>query len=203
MKKIDVDPARLTQGTLRGEVLASTSVAQYHIPVLSNDQQNGVAAYNTEIRLALQDAFVVSEIYIGFGVPASATDNAWKLGTFDDASLLTTANSPKQIINLYNGFMQVAFNNNVVLPNWDIYRHYVAPFTQGLVGVTAQTVFPITQFRGAEDAFYPVEPNLVFNGAGNIDVRLVLPSAIGTLTTNTRIVAIFRGVKAQNVTTIN
>jgi hypothetical protein len=203
VNKIGVDPARLTQGTLRGEVLATTTTANYHIPVLSNDQVNGVGAYNTEIRLALQDAFVVSDIYIGYGVPTSSTDNAFKLGTFDDASILTTANSPRAIINMYNGYMQVNFNNNTVLPNWDIYRHYIAPFTQGLVGVTAQTVFNVTQMRGAEDGFFPVEPNLVFNGAGNIDVRLVLPSAISTLTPLTRLIVIFRGVKAQNVTTIN
>lgn len=202
---INFDEARLTQGIIRGEVLANTTSASYHIPVLINDTQNGTASgFNTEVRLALQDAFVVSEIYIGWGVPANATDTKFIPGAFDDVSVLTTAGAAAAIRTLYNGTMQISINNNVVVPSWDILRHYNAPITQGGVGITAQTVFPVSQQRGAEDGFYPMEPNVVLSGAGNIDLRLNLPAAIGTLQAGgfQRLIVMLRGVKAQNVTSV-
>ena len=62
-----VDQAVLTQSYLRSEVALSTSIANYHLPVLVNDTQNGAVRVN-ERRLNLQDIFVTSEIAVLIGV---------------------------------------------------------------------------------------------------------------------------------------
>ena len=103
---------------------------------------------------------------------------------------------------LYNGSMQITVNNQTILPNWDIFRHYFVPQTQAQVGITAQTVFPIDQNDGSSYGFVPVEPNLLLNGAANIVANLNLPGAISTVVANSRIVLLFRTILAQNVTSV-
>jgi hypothetical protein len=76
------------------------------------------------------------------------------------------------------------------------------PQTQGGIGITAQTNLPIDQVDASENGFYPIEPNLLLNGAANIVANLVLPAAISTVKANSRIVCIFRTILAQNVTSV-
>jgi len=75
-----VDHAKITQSYLRSEVALSTSSANYHIPVLVNDTQNGAVRIN-ERRLNLQDIFVATEWSVTFGI-GSATTTAAKLYSF-------------------------------------------------------------------------------------------------------------------------
>jgi hypothetical protein len=103
---------------------------------------------------------------------------------------------------LYNGFLSIQVNNQNVLPSYDIRRSYYVPQTQGGVGITAQTVFPVDQFDAADNGFYPIEPNLLLNGGANIVASIVLPAAIATVKANSRIVAIFRTILCQNVTSV-
>lgn len=200
--RVEYDPTRLTQGYIRSEAALNIVNGSFHIPILANDMQNG-NSFNTEQRLALQDAFVVAEIGIFFAKPSGAAATNFKLVTFDDLSVFSTANTATSLLTAYNGNLQVSINNNVVIPTWDIARHYESPMTQGGVGITAQTVFPVSQNRLSEQGFYPVEPNLVLNGAGNINVTAIFPSSLAAVEANQRIVVIFRGIKAQNVTSVN
>ena len=79
---IDVSDAKLTQSELRCEVLASTNQNQYTFQVLAN-KSNGspVGTFNTEKRLELQDAIVVSEIGMYNCLPASNTDDQFAIYT--------------------------------------------------------------------------------------------------------------------------
>jgi hypothetical protein len=55
----------------------------------------------------------------------------------------------------------------------------------------------------AEDGFYPAEPNIVLVGSKKNILQLVMPNALATVTANSRVVCIVRGILAQNVTPVN
>ena len=194
-----VDQAVLTQSYLRSEVAISTSIANYHIPVLVNDTQNGSVRVN-EKRLNLQDIFVASEISVQIGVGAGTSTKA-QLYTYPNGSIFTSS-TDDDLWSIYNGFLNLTINNQQVLPAWDVYRHYCAPQTQGGVGITAQTVFPVDQNDASADGFYPVEPGIVMNGAANINFQLTANGAPASVLSNSFICVIQRGILLQNVTTV-
>jgi len=194
----------LSQSYLRSEVQMSTSTTSYHIPILVNDNQNGAnSSYNTSFLLQLQDAFVVSSIFIGWGNPASATDTEWFPQTYGSAQAVPGASAAaiaKSLYTLYQGNLQIVVNNRQILTGWDIQRHYFVPQTQQ-IAATAITA-NLNQVDYSENGFYPVEPNLVLVGSKNNQVSINLPSAIATIPTYGRIVCVFRGILAQNATSV-
>jgi len=194
-----VEHAKLTQSYLRSEVALSTSIANYHLPVLVNDTQNGASRVN-EKRLNLQDIFVTTEIAVLIGV-GSATNTKAPLYTYPNQSIFTAA-TDDDLLSIYNGYLNLTINNEQVLPAWDVLRHYFVPQTQGGVGITAQTVFPIDQWAASQDGFYPVEPGIVMNGAANINFQLTANGAPATVLANSFICVIQRGILCQNVTTV-
>ena len=194
-----VDQAVLTQSYLRSEVALSTSVANYHIPVLVNDTQNGSVRVN-EKRLNLQDIFVTSEIAVLIGVGAATTTTA-ALYTYPNGQIFTSA-TDTDLLAIYNGSLNLTVNNAQVLPAWDVLRHYFVPQTQGGVGVTAQTIFPVDQVDSSTNGFYPVEPGIVMNGAANINFQLTANGGPATILSNSFICVIQRGILLQNVTTV-
>lgn len=194
-----VDQAVLTQSYIRSEVALSTSIANYHIPVLVNDTQNGAVRVN-EKRLNLQDIFVASEIAVLIGVGAGTSTKA-ALYTYPNGVIFTSA-TDDDLLSIYNGSLNLTINNQQVLPAWDVYRHYYVPQTQGGVGITAQTIFPVDQNDASVNGFYPVEPGIVMNGAANINFQLTANGAPATILSNSFICVIQRGILLQNVTTV-
>lgn len=199
----DVSQAVLTQSYVRSEVAISSSVTNYRLPIVINDTTNGSTAFNTERRVQLQDIHVCSELYIGICSPSSSTDAAFPLLTYPSTATNAFSAAQADALNtLYNGFLTIQVNNQNILPAWDIARHYFVPQTQGGVGITAQTVLPIDQVDLSQNGFIPVEPNLLLNGAANIVANIILPAAISSIKADSRIVAIFRTILAQNVTSV-
>jgi hypothetical protein len=194
-----VEHAKLTQSYLRSEVALSTSIANYHIPVLVNDTQNGASRVN-EKRLNLQDIFITTEIAVLIGVGA-ATNTKAQLYTYPNGTIFTTA-TDDDLWSIYNGYLNLTINNEQVLPAWDVLRHYFVPQTQGGVGITAQTIFPVDQWAASQDAFYPVEPGIVMNGAANINFQLTANGAPASVLANSFICVMQRGILCQNVTTV-
>jgi len=194
-----VDQAVLTQSYLRSEVALSTSIANYHLPVLVNDTQNGAVRTN-ERRLNLQDVFITTELGLFIGVGSSTSTKAI-LYTYPNATIFTAA-TDDDLWSIYNGYLNLTVNNQNILPAWDALRHYYAPQTQQGVGVTAQTVFPIDQVDFSEQTYYPVEPNIVMNGAANINFQLTANGAPATVLSNSFICVIQHGILCQNVTTV-
>jgi hypothetical protein len=198
----DVSQAVLTQSYVRSEVAISSSVTNYRLPIVITDTANG-AAFNTEKRVQLQDVAVVSSLFIGLGVPSSSTDAAFPVLSYPSTSTNQfTSAQADAALTLYNGFFTMQVNNQNIVPAWDILRHYYVPQTQGGVGITAQTVFPIDQWDAGDNGFYPVEPNILLNGGANIVANIVLPAAISSVASNSRIIAIFRTILCQNVTSV-
>jgi len=195
----NVSQAVCTQSFVRSEVALSTTQANYRIPVLANDTQ--AASFNTESRLALQDVMVINEIGIFLASPSSATDATYLLYSNANASVFTT--SAAAASTLWNSSFNVSVNNQVVIPNWDVYRHYFVPFAQnGVLPFTGATVLPRDSQDGSNSGFYPTEPNFILNGAANIQAFITLPAAMATVVANSRIVVIWRGIKLQNVTSV-
>lgn len=194
----DTSHAVATQSYLRSEVLLATTSASYNVPVLINDNRNGAPTVR-EQRLQLQDLFVCSELSMFLVSGASTAGNA-PAYEYPDVSVFTTGAA--QLFNVYNGKLQIVANNQQILPAWDLLKHYFAPFTQKGVGVTAQTVFPINQADFSVDITYPVEPNIVLNGAANYQITMNLPAAPTTLDANTYVAFLWRGILLQNCTTV-
>jgi hypothetical protein len=191
----------LSQSYIRSEVAMSTTTTTYHVPILVNDNQNGAtSSYNTSNLLNLQDAFVVSGIYIGWAAPGSATDTEFIPQTFNDGQIASSAAIAKSLYTLYNGNLQIVVNNRQILTGWDIMRHFFVPQTQQ-IAATGQTS-NMSQVDFSENGFYPVEPNLVLVGSKNNQVSINLPSAIANIPTYGRIVCVFRGILAQNATSV-
>lgn len=193
------EQAVLTQSYLRSEVALSTAVANYHLPILVNDTQNGASRVN-EKRLNLQDIFITTEIGVFIGVGAGTSTKA-QLYSYPDGVKFTAA-TDDDLWSIYNGYLNLSVNNQNVLPAWDVLRHYYAPQTQAGVGVTAQTIFPVNQIDFSEQTYYPVEPNIVLNGAANLNFQLTANGAPATILADSFICVIQHGILCQNVTTV-
>ena len=201
---INQQEAVLSQSYLRSEVAVVAGKSQYHIPVLVTDPDGGNAGipFNTERRLALQDAFVLNQLGIFIAKPSGATDTAYPLHTYPNAQEFATAGAADAFLTLYNGYLRCEVNGKVLIPYWDVMRHYLVPQTQNGVIITAQTIAPVDQNDMSTDGSYPVEPNIVIVGSKNVNINLILPTAIGTIEPNSRIIVFMRGILSQNSTSV-
>ncbi len=200
------EQANPAQGYIRSEVLLNNTTNQYHIPVLVNDNQNG-PAYKTEWRLALQNVFIMTRLQILIGVAANDADGTMKYYTYENPAEFTTSGASAALRTFWNGRISLTMNNNQLMPAWNLTRHYKVPETQQL---TAPAYYASTgpNFLDSQDlssdGIYPVQPTIIFNGAGDIEWSLKLPAAIATLQASVQTRAIFipLGILLQNVTTV-
>jgi hypothetical protein len=182
---------RTTQSFLRVEQPLAINKTLFQFPVLVNETQLGI--FNTETRLNVNDSFVISSLAIFLAAPLSAVDAAFRLFTNAAAEVFTTALSAPAANVLYNSKFSIAVNNNKLLPSWDILRHQKIGTTQ----FTAAVNSPSNEFDGAEDAFYPVEPNITLIGNLNNVIQIEFPAGMTTLHPFSRIVIVFRGILIQ------
>lgn len=199
----DTSHAVLTPSFLRSEFLLSTSSASYHVPVLVNDSQNGNPTVR-ESRLALQDLFIVAQIQILL-VSGSSTTGSAKAYTYPNATAFPTGAA--QLWNVYNGYLNIQVNNQNVLPKWSMLQHYDAPQTQQNTNFNSATATSPAQFSIDQStldlfAMQVCEPNIVLNGASNINASVVLPAAPSAIDANTYVACLWYGVLAQNCTSV-
>jgi hypothetical protein len=199
----DASHAVLTPSFLRSEVLLTTTAASYHVPVLVNDNTNGTPTVR-EQRLALQDLFIVSNIQILLTSGSSTTGSA-KNYTYPNLTAFSTGAA--QLYNLYNGFFSIQVNNQNVLPKWSILQHLDIPQQQqntnfNAASATSPAQFAIDQVNMDSFAWQVCEPNIVLNGASNIQASINLPAAPSTLDANTYVATLWYGILAQNCTSI-
>jgi len=199
----DASHAVLTPSFLRSEVLLTTSSAAYHVPVLVNDNQNGTPTVR-EQRLALQDLFIVSSIQILL-TSGSATTGSAKSYTYPNLTAFTTGAA--QLYNVYNGYLNIQVNNQNVLPKWSLLQHLDIPQTQqntnfNAASATSPAQYSIDQVSMDQFALQVCEPNIVLNGASNINASIILPAAPSTLDSNTYVATLWYGILAQNCTSV-
>lgn len=187
---------KLTQGSLRFEQPLVVGNTIYTFPVLDNQ----AVFSNLEDRLKLQDSFVVSQIKISTGAPASSTDNTFLPDSYPNPVKYGANATPLNAF--WNANLQITVNNDIITPKWDLYRHYNAPETQQTAAVGAGS--PQDQDRGAFDGWYAVEPNIVLIGSKDTNLQILLKGAgLSSILTNSRAIIQVRGVLAQNSTVVS
>jgi hypothetical protein len=207
VKRAGQSPANavLSQSYLRLETGLVAGNTQYKFDVLVNENTQ-TTNFNTQLKLNLQDSFIVSQIGFFICAPSSATDASYRLLTYPNK---TAFGNPTALNTIYNGYMQLTINQRTIIPNWDLYKHLDVPTTQQNM-VTA--TFASTAGAGllAEDqnnaddfGFYPCEPNIVLVGSKKNELTVTLPAGLSAVTANSRLVCIFRGILAQNTTSVN
>lgn len=200
MVKAGINPANavLTQSYLRFEVPLSTTQTNYTFDTLVNENNN--PNYLTQQKLNLQDAFVTSDIGFFLAAPSdnSLSNSTFQLLTYPNSVILSAANAATSAYTIYNGTMQLTVNQRVFIPNWDLYRHYSVPQTQDNSAAAV-----IDQQEGSESGFYPAEPNIVLIGSKKNLLQVNLTTALAAIQPNSRLICIFRGILAQNVTPVN
>ena len=199
----DTSHAVLTPSYLRSEVALSTSSASYHVPVLVNDSVNGTPTVR-EQRLALQDLFIVAGIQITL-VSGASTSASARSYTYPNLTAFPTGAT--QLYTLYNGYLNIQVNNQNVLPKWSVLQHLDIPQTQQNTNFNAATATSPAQYTQDEQSFdtYALqvcEPNIVLNGASNIQASIILPGAPTTLDANTYVSVNWYGILAQNCTSV-
>jgi hypothetical protein len=200
----NINPAKavLSQSFLRFEANLSATTTQYTMDVLVNDNLN--PNFVTQTKLNLQDSFICSSIGIFVGVPQGPAVSEGKVDLFSypDPSVFT-AGSNTALMALYNGFLSLTVNQRVIVPSWDIYRHYKAPIIQNGFTPSGTAATGVENSNDwATDGFFTVEPNMVFVGSKKNELKITLPQAIPTVLANSRLVVICRGLLAQNSTPV-
>jgi hypothetical protein len=193
---LNVANAKLTQSYLRLEVLATVNSNVWTFTVLQSSNQFG-----TENRLTLQDSFVVSECGIFWFIPTASGSpgpSNSPLFSWPNPNTFTTTNAATSAESLYNSYLTLNVNKDIVVPSWDVYRSRCVNQTQ----LTAATNSPVDQLSGRDDVFYPTEPNWTVIGSRNSIFTITMPNAFAAVQANSRIVLYQRGVLAQNTTSV-
>lgn len=192
-----LEVVKLTQGTLRFEQPLVAGQTLINFPVLDNQ----AVFSNNEDRLLLQDSFVVSGIKIATAAPASLADNAFLLDSYPNTQKYGANAAPLNAFWNATNF-QIAVNNDIILPKWDVYRHFNSPETQQTAALGAAS--PGDQDRGAFDGWYPMEPNVVLIGQKNTTFQIIFKGpGLATVQAFSRAVIMVRGVLAQNSTVVS
>lgn len=188
---------KLTQSSLRLELPFVAGNNQFNFNILVNQ----APVTNTEVRLELQDSFVLSSMGFFIGVPSGATDNTYVIQSYLNPTLLTVADA-NSMRAVYNSTLELAVNRNILIPEWDMWKHWVVPQTQQLAATA--TGDPIDELNGAEDGFYPVEPNITLIGSKNSGISLNLNGpGITVFAANSRLILLLRGILVQNSTPVS
>jgi len=204
LKRNGINPGRavLSQSYLRLEAPLTTTQAQYTFDILVNENIN--PNYVTQAKLSLQDVFLASSIGVFMYLPHSSAVNepAGRLYSYPDpaaAAFGTTTSADSY--GLYNGYLSYTVNQRTIVTGWDLNRHLDVPITQ--TGTTpAGSGAIINSINYANGGFFAVEPNLYISGSKKNILQITLPSALATVTANSRVVVIMRGLLAQNITSV-
>lgn len=190
--------AILTQASMRLELALVANQTLYSFRVLDQGTAN---TFNTEVRLNLQDAFVISAIKVCTGAPTGTTDNTFLPDSYGNPIKYGANATPLQAF--WNAaYLNISVNNNIILPAWDLYRHYNAPETQQTAALGAGS--PMDQDRGSFDGWYPMEPNVTLIGSKNSILNLIFRGpGLSSVLANSRAIILLRGVLAQNVTPVS
>jgi hypothetical protein len=209
VKRAGQSPANavLSQSFLRLETGLVAGNTQYKFDVLVNENTQ-TTNFNTQTKLNLQDSFIVSQIGFFICTPASSTDASYRLLTYPNKTAFGATNSG-YMNTIYNGYMQLTINQRTIIPNWDLYKHLDVPTTQqnmvtATFATTAGAGLLAEDQNNADDfGFFPCEPNIVLVGSKKNELSVTLPAGLTAVTANSRLVCIFRGILAQNTTSVN
>ncbi len=211
VKRAGQSPANavLSQSYLRLETGLVAGNTQYKFDILVNENTQ-TTNFNTQLKLNLQDSFIVSQIGFFLATPSSNTATNYRLLTYPNKTAFNTAGSAAACNSIYNGYMSLTINQRTIIPNWDLYKHLDVPTTQQNMITGSFIASPLGTLADDENnasdfGFFPCEPNIVLVGSKKNDLTVTLPSGIpaGAVHPDSRLVCIFRGILAQNTTSVN
>lgn len=197
-----VNSRKLSQSEIRLEVELNTASNVFNFALTTNQQNSTGQVFNTENRLTMQDSLVCSEYGIFVGQPSSRIDTTWQLKTYGSQPTFAAADAAALNSTFYgHGAFRITANNDVVAPYRGLFNHWYRPQTQQTAVFGAGS--PEDQVRGAEDGMVTMEPNLLLIGSKGYIPQIVLPANLASAAAFMRAVVIFRGVLAQNSTSVS
>lgn len=197
-----VNSRKLSQSEIRLEVELNTTSNSFVFGLTANQQNSTNIIFNTEQRLNMQDTLIASEYAILVGKPASQTSTAWQARTYGNTQDFTAAAAAALDSTFYsNGNFSIACNNDVIMPYRGLWNHLYRGQTQQTAALGAGS--PGDQIRGAEDGYITMEPNILLIGSKQYQPQINLKSSLAACDANTRAVLIFRGILAQNSTSVS
>lgn len=197
-----VDSLKLSQSEIRLEVGLNATGTNFKFGLTQNQNNSTGLVFNTENRLTMQDSFCANEYAVTIGQPSSNTDTLWRQQTYPNTQVFAAADLPSLNGTFYShGALRMTCNNDVIMPYRGLWNHYYAPQTQQTAALGAGS--PQDQIRGAEDAFITDEPNIILIGSKGYIPEIILPVAMASVGAFMRAVLTFRGVLAQNSTSVS
>ena len=197
-----VNSRKLSQSEIRLEVELNTASNVFNFALTTSQQNSTGVIFNTENRLTMQDSLVCSEYGIFVGQPSSRTDTAWQLKTYGSQPTFAAADAAALNSTFFShGTFRITANNDVVMPYRGLFNHWYRGQTQQTGAFGAGS--PEDQIRGAEDAMITEEPNLLLIGSKGYIPQITLPTNLASAAAFMRAVVIFRGVLAQNSTSVS
>ncbi len=164
-----INTRRVSQSSL---ILAAPILAgntTYTFPVL----QNQAPVLPNEIRLSLQDLFVVNTLAVGFSGVITVGGVDFRRNFFAPMANFNPAFAPMYA--LYGGNLKCVINEVTYLLNWDLGRHISDDTTQ-TSQAAAGVASTLTEVKGSTSAFFPVNPGIVLNGQGKNEFTVQMPN---------------------------
>lgn len=197
-----VNSRKLSQSEIRLEVELNTTNNSFVFGLTANQQNSTNVIFNTENRLTMQDSLIANEYGIFVGQPASRTDTAWELKTYGSQPTFAAADAAALNTTFYShGYFKMTCNNDVIMPYRGVLNHWYRPQTQQTAAFGAGS--PLDQIRGAEDGMITTEPNVLLIGSKGYIPQIIVPTNLASAAAFLRCVLIFRGILAQNSTSVS
>jgi hypothetical protein len=206
---------RLTEGALILIQPITPTKTVYNFPVLENEQQGGLAPLPEEIRLNINDEFIVGNvgIYLYGSISGAGGLVAKKWFTYAPTEQDIDFTKAQDF---YSGFMSVAVNKINYVDKWDTKKHEVITETQfkNFNATDGDRYASMPNVNFEDNGVIESQPNFVLSGAKKNDISITLPNAIATSTASwinndgvtvtlviDKILIVYRGLLAQNAAT--
>lgn len=201
-----VNTCKFSQHEIRLEVALTTTATNFKFGLTPNQPNTTNVQFLTENRLEMQDTMVASEygIFVAqtTGANFGQNDAAYQLRTYPNTQDFAAADAAALRSTFYsNGSFRMTCNNDVIMPYRGLWNHLAAPQTQQTAALGAGS--PGDQVRGSEDGMITMEPNILLIGSKGYVPEIVLKTALASAATGLRAILIFRGVLAQNSTSVS
>lgn len=190
-----------TQSYLRFEKSIQGTFNSISFDVLTNQG----AASTTERRLQLTDTFTITQLAIfiyqaGTTTTVTNQDKAKALLYANPNPNVFVQSTADSLYNVYNGYMQLRVNTEVLIDSLDIMQFYRVHTTQNGAVANASE-----EWNAINNGFKKIVPTITLNGAAKNEINLFFPESID-LTGDEKsnyIVCYCRGFLNQNAAQLN
>lgn len=190
-----INDQEVTSGFLRSEVTLSPNQSVFQFPIVSTQQIPNAPVTPTMRLLAMQDAFVCTEMSYSLMIYNMTTGgnqanidftggSNWLPITFPspwDNNGSDVDWDPGTAMFWIGSTLYIEVNKKVVIPALDCARFLYVPAAQATAGYDSQSAYlqkQKNQLDFTTDTFYPLEPNIVLGGGRDNVFKLNLPANI-------------------------